>query len=80
MKVQQTLTFAQWLQFIFIARMKMIAESSMALPDQISLSPMAEESFKGLGKKAEKLMILFSDIDALLTGSGNKILCDEQDD
>ena len=62
-----TLSFEQWLQFIFIVKIKLMIEQGMALPSQISLTPMAEEAFKHLGEKANNLIKVIADIDATLS-------------
>lgn len=69
-----TLTFAQWLQFIFIERMKTLVVNNMALPTQISLCPMAEESFKNKAELAADLINLIADIDELLSGKREQSL------
>lgn len=63
-----TLTFAQWLQFIFIERISLLIEKNQALPSEISLLPMAEESFKNLGNQANKLLEVINQLDCLLSG------------
>ncbi|WP_068545087.1 YqcC family protein [Thalassotalea crassostreae] len=62
-----TLSFEQWLQFIFIVKIKLMIEQGMTLPSQISLTPMAEEAFKHLGEKANNLIKVIADIDATLS-------------
>ena len=39
------LSFAQWLQFIFVPRMQQIIASQSPLPESCSIKPMAEEFF-----------------------------------
>lgn len=63
-----TLTFAQWLQFIFIERMTLIIDKKKPLPGEILLLPMAEESFKIFGSKANKLLDIIGQLDDLLSG------------
>lgn len=41
-----TLTFPQWLQFIFIPRMYTLVEARSALPVNCDIAPMAEEYFR----------------------------------
>ena len=41
-----TLTFEQWLQFIFIPKITVMINQQQALPTKISLTPMTEEAFK----------------------------------
>ncbi len=63
-----TLRFEQWLQFIFIERISIMISLKSPLPTRISLCPMAEESFKHLGKKASILINIIADIDQRLSG------------
>ncbi|KGJ95743.1 YqcC family protein [Thalassotalea sp. ND16A] len=63
-----TLSFAQWLQFIFIEKMQEMLKKNLALPTQISLCPMAEEAFKEKGNTAAELINVIADIDELLSG------------
>ncbi len=64
-----TLTFEQWLQFVFIESMNLIIEKNQPLPSEILLLPMAEESFKVLGNKANRLIDIIGQLDSLLSGS-----------
>lgn len=41
-----TLSFTQWLQFIFIARIKIIIENQSPLPLSSDIVPMAQEYFE----------------------------------
>lgn len=41
-----TLAFEQWLQFIFIPKMTFLIDNKVALPKNMAVLPMAEESFK----------------------------------
>jgi uncharacterized protein YqcC (DUF446 family) len=61
-----TLTFEQWLQFIFIPKIQTMIIQGEALPTKIALTPMAEESFKHLGSASEKLIHVLTKIDQLL--------------
>jgi uncharacterized protein YqcC (DUF446 family) len=40
-----TLSFSQWLQFIFLPNMYFIIEQKITLPTNCQIAPMAEESF-----------------------------------
>lgn len=42
-----TLSFTQWLQFIFIVRFKQIIDNQQPLPSAISIAPMASEVLPG---------------------------------
>ncbi|AMX03108.1 YqcC family protein [Microbulbifer thermotolerans] len=52
-----TLTLPQWLQFIFLPRMRQLIERELPLPRQCGIAPMAEEYFRGDagGKLVERL-------------------------
>ncbi|WP_210725531.1 YqcC family protein [Candidatus Colwellia aromaticivorans] len=63
-----TLAFEQWLQFVFIERISLMIEKNQPLPSEISLLPMAEESFKNLGNKANTLLNIIGQLDSLLSG------------
>ncbi|MCO1333809.1 YqcC family protein [Microbulbifer sp. OS29] len=53
-----TLTFPQWLQFIFLPRMQELIEGELALPGQCGIAPIAEEFFKGRDEAAALIAIL----------------------
>lgn len=40
-----TLRFEQWLQYIFIVKMKALLTQDLPLPNSLTISPMAEQSF-----------------------------------
>lgn len=63
-----TLTFSQWLQFVFIEKIQEMIASNMPLPTQVLISPMAEEAFKGMGDEAADIINTLADIDQLLSG------------
>lgn len=63
-----SLTFEQWLQFVFIARLTLIVKNELPLPGNISVCPMAEEAFKHKGKQLALLINIIADIDELLSG------------
>ncbi|NQY86631.1 MAG: YqcC family protein [Colwellia sp.] len=63
-----TLTFEQWLQFVFIERISLMIEKKQPLPSEMSLLPMATESFISLGNKANKLVGVIGQLDCLLSG------------
>ncbi|GAA5190536.1 YqcC family protein [Ferrimonas gelatinilytica] len=41
-----TLRFEQWLQFLFVPRMRLLVAERRSLPTAIALKPMAEEAFR----------------------------------
>lgn len=63
-----TLAFPQWLQFVFLPKMKMMIESGAALPENIAVCPMAEESLKQHKQVVVPLINLIADLDELLSG------------
>lgn len=63
-----TLTFAQWIQFIFIERMQQIIEQRAPLPDQCNIAPLAEEYFKQEKLDASLLINKIKRIDDLISG------------
>ena len=62
-----TLSFSQWLQFIFIPRLYVLIEARATLPDNCGVAPMAEEYFQPLGLNSGTLVDHLRRIDALLT-------------
>ncbi|MBO1520602.1 YqcC family protein [Oceanisphaera pacifica] len=63
-----TLTFAQWLQFVLIARLQAMLESGAPLPQQISVYPMATESFKSVAENTQALEEAIAQLDECLSG------------
>lgn len=62
-----TLTFAQWLQFIFIPKIRTLVESEGALPQTCDIAPMAEEYFRGQSLPAGELIQILEEIDRVIT-------------
>jgi len=65
-----TLSFEQWLQFVFIEKIGEMINQGQTLPNKIALTPMAEESFKHLSTKGKALLTVINKIDQTLTGQG----------
>jgi uncharacterized protein YqcC (DUF446 family) len=63
-----TLAFEQWLQFVFVERIAIMIENNQPLPSEISLFPIAMESFKSQGSKVNTLLAIIKQIDCLLSG------------
>ncbi|WP_273209722.1 YqcC family protein [Marinobacter subterrani] len=63
-----TLEFHQWLQFVFVARMKVIVENDHPLPSISGIAPMAEEHFRGRPETGSVLIRELEEIDRLLSG------------
>lgn len=63
-----TMTFPQWLQFIFLPRMYFIIEQQLQLPANCGIAPMAEQYFSVLSLPSVPLVSHLRKIDELLTG------------
>ncbi len=61
-----TLRFEQWLQFIFIPKIKQLIAEKSVLPNKVALTPMAEEAFKAIPSKAYYLLSIIGKIDKAL--------------
>lgn len=64
------LEFTQWLQFVFIARMKVLIEAGRPLPEVSGMAPMAEEYFSARKESGDTLVEALADMDRLLSGRG----------
>ncbi len=42
-----TMEFHEWMQWVFLPRMKLIIEEDLPLPRNSAIRPMAEEAFRG---------------------------------
>lgn len=62
-----TLTFPQWLQFIFIPRLYIMVEQRMPLPNVSGVKPMAEEYFQVLNSNSATLILHLERMDNLLS-------------
>jgi uncharacterized protein YqcC (DUF446 family) len=62
-----TLDFYQWVQFIFIVRMKQLIEVQAPFPGKCEIAPMAEEYFKTLSLNGQQVIRIFSAVDSLLS-------------
>ena len=62
-----TLTFTQWLQFIFINKMSHLLQFSLPLPQAMSVSPMAEEYFKSHSVNSAEITAIIGRIDLLIS-------------
>ncbi len=62
-----TLTFIQWLQFIFIKKISHLLQFSLPLPQAMSVLPMAEEYFKSLAVNSTEICEIIARIDLLIS-------------
>lgn len=63
-----TLRLEQWLQFIFLPRLRLLLETRQALPAKVSVLPYAEEVFKAQQSRVRPLLSLIARIDIALSG------------
>lgn len=64
-----TLEFTEWLQFVFLERMRFIVEQGHGLPGVSGIAPMAEEHFRGRPESGDGLVRELKAIDVLLSDS-----------
>lgn len=64
-----TMALEQWLQFIFLPRMQALLDAKSALPNKISVLPVATEAFKAHGVRVMPLLGIIARIDSTLSGS-----------
>ena len=62
-----TLSFSQWVQFVFIPLLSTLIGKRALLPIKSQISPMAEEYCKVEALEGATLIALFKQLDALLT-------------
>lgn len=62
-----TLTFEQWLQWIFLPRMKELLESGASLPSVSGIQAMAEVVYREQPSLTQRLQALLGEFDRLIT-------------
>lgn len=67
-----TLSFQQWLQFIFLPRFYAMIEVRAPLPSVCGVAPMAEQAFQGVDLYTATLIAHLQRIDVLLTQQNPK--------
>ncbi|EPJ85562.1 MULTISPECIES: YqcC family protein [Pseudomonas] len=67
-----TLDFEQWLQWIFLPRMKAILEQDLPLPNASGIQEMAEMVFaaRNVQGKDRQLQVLLKEFDQLISNAG----------
>jgi uncharacterized protein YqcC (DUF446 family) len=63
-----TLAFEEWLQWIFLPRMKQLIEASAPLPKVCGIQAMAEQTY-AVGPKTRELIRLLGEVDRLISGA-----------
>lgn len=64
-----TLTLPEWLQFVFLPRMRWLLDKGLPLPGQCGIAPMAEEYFRRHSRSRVALTGLLRQIDEALAGN-----------
>lgn len=62
-----TMTFPQWLQFIFLPRMYFLLDQQQSLPSNCAIAPMAEQYFAPFNLNSSPLVDHLQRIDDLLS-------------
>ncbi|QKZ03006.1 MULTISPECIES: YqcC family protein [Pseudomonas] len=65
-----TLDFSQWLQWIFLPRMKQILEQDLPLPNASGILAMAEMVYANDAHKSRGIRVLLHQFDELITQAG----------
>lgn len=64
-----SMAFEQWLQWIFLPRMKRLVERGAELPSVSGIQPMAEQVFGEHNERARGLVRLLGEFDRLIAGA-----------
>lgn len=60
-----TLSFAQWLEFVLLPKMQMLVDSNLPLPKEFLILPMAQQSFVNVEQDTTHLVELIAQLDAV---------------
>lgn len=63
-----TLAFEQWLQWLFLPRMRALLEGNLPLPGKSGLAPMGEMAWQEHPEEALQLLPLLRRIDRIING------------
>jgi len=61
-----TLRFNQWLQWVFLPRMRVILEDDLELPEASDIHPLAEEAFRQVDRDSARLLALIKHFDQII--------------
>jgi uncharacterized protein YqcC (DUF446 family) len=64
-----TMSFSQWLQWVFLPRMKEVLESQQDYPASSDIHPLAEYSLAEHGEAIDELLALIARFDAFINRS-----------
>lgn len=65
-----TLAFHQWLQWVFLPKMKTVLETEEDFPASSDITPLAEYSFAQLPHDTDKLLELIKQFDQFINAEG----------
>lgn len=68
-----TLAFHQWLQWVFLVKMKTVLETEEDFPSSSDISPLAEYSFARLPHRTDALLDLIREFDDFINSQGQDI-------
>ena len=63
-----TLRFSEWLQWVYIPKMRAYIASQGALPERSGLLVIAEEAWRGSAADTDSLLLVMRALDALVNG------------
>ena len=66
-----TLHFHEWLQWVYIPKMRAFIAAHAALPERSGLLPMAEEAWKSDAHNSGGLLLVVRALDALVNGDAD---------
>lgn len=73
-----TLTFTQWLQWVYLSKMRAFIAEHQTLPLQSNLSAIAEEAWKGANPTPSALFALVKKLDAVVNENARSTLAPER--
>ncbi len=62
-----TLKVWQWLQWVFIPRIRIIIAENSALPTRCDIAPLAETEFRNLEQDCSRLLAMIRSLDQIIT-------------
>ncbi len=68
-----TLAFHQWLQWVFLTKMKVVLETEEDFPTSSDITPLAEYSFARLPHHTDRLLERLQEFDAFINRQGQHL-------
>lgn len=63
-----TLNFLEWLQWVYIARLRALIDAKSPLPTGAQVYPYGEEALKAMSVSADNLLLIVKKLDKALAG------------